>query len=150
MTAQRPMLPGVLAELQRRGHGGAAVRLVMEWGGTKRQLPKVVTPGCAVAQVMGFDAARLLQELVGAGEFYDVPSPASLEPTLKGEILRHEGGTRETARALRCTERHVRKVRNAGLDAMRRRGRRRAADERQIDLIDLAAGRPKTVAEPAE
>lgn len=150
MSQQRPMLPGVLAELQRRGHGGAAVRLVLEWGGTKRQLPKVVTPACAVAQVMGFAAACLLHELVGAGEFYDVPSPAALEPSLKGEILRHDGGTRETARALRCTERHVRKVRNAGLDIMPRRGRRRPVDERQIDLVDYAAGVPKTVPEPAD
>jgi len=149
---RRPMLPGVLAELQRRGQGGGAVRLVMEWGGTKRQLPKVVTPASAIAQVMGFAAARLLRELIDGADFYDVPSPASLDPSsLKGDILRHEGGVREAARALRCTERYVRKVRNAGvMNAAARRARRRAVDERQLDLVDFAAAGLKTADEPAE
>lgn len=136
------MLPGHLGELARRGHGAAALKLIHAWGGTKRRIPKVPRPGQPIVAIMGLAAARELADLCGALD-YDIPSKACLSTSVKAQILRADGGTREIAEAHGCTERYVRMIRSdptAALAAPRRR--RRIADERQTDIEAWLAGPP--------
>lgn len=131
MVAKIPPLSGQLGELARRGHGGAAVRLILDWGGRKKYIPKHPTPDCPLVSVIGMDAARVLAELVG-GEHYDIPPRSVLSgESLKQQILRAEGTTSEIAGRLGTTERHVRRVLRAG-----DRRRRRPVDIRQISMFD--------------
>ncbi|GEM_PF-6878250 len=140
-----PRLSGPLGELQRRGHGGAAVRLVLTLGGTKRYVPFVARHGQKLVEIMGLAAAQALgdiarEEATGAGEYrgegktLDLPSRTTLEPTLKGEIFRHGGTDRQVALDLGCTERYVRLLRQS---AGKVKKKSRPKDERQIDWIDL-------------
>lgn len=146
MSAKVPRLSGPLGELQRRGYGGAAVRLVMEWGGGKRYVPFVAKPGQKLVGIMGLAAAQALGDITreqatgagdfrGEGKYLDLPSRSTLEPTLKGEILRHGGTDRQVAQDLGCTERYVRLLRqSAGKGRMKKS---RPKDDRQADWIDL-------------
>lgn len=128
-------LPGVAGELARRGFGGEAVRLMLEWGGTKRTIPQNPVPGSPLVGVVGMDAALVLAALYGNTQV-DIPSKGTLEETLKAGILRRAGngdGTRAIAMALGCTERYVRAVlRRSGTPP---RPDPRGRDSRQLDLI---------------
>lgn len=112
MTEGAPVLPGILGELQRGGFMGAALTLAREWGGTRRRIPKRPAPGMALVDLIGLDAASLLASLYGDEEI-DIPLGAQ-PGRKKAAILRHTGTAREVARAVNTTERHVRRVRNAG------------------------------------
>lgn len=152
MSATKPpRLPGPLGQLQLRGYGGAAVRLVLEWGGQQRYIPFEPRRDSAVVAVIGLQAARVLCQIVreddartrparkgdrGArGKTIDIPSRKTLEQTDAAAILRHEGGTRETAKAVGCTETYVRRIRNGDSAPLQKRGKPK--DERQADLVDL-------------
>lgn len=147
MSASKPpVLTGPLAELQRRGHGGAAVRLVLEWGGTARYIPFEPGAKSPLVGVIGMAAARVLCDIVSrdagrkrrgqaSGVYIDIPSRKALEDTDKGAILRHEGGTRETAQAIGCSERYVREVRNGGQGRGGRPSKARPRDGRQTSLF---------------
>ncbi len=129
-------LPGILGDLARRGHGGAALILADRWGGTKRYLSD--KPGSALVDLIGGRAAAILVQIISdgtasAGRPYDIPRAAVLE-ALKPKILVYPGTTRETAVALGVTERYVRMVRNAGASTVP--GRRRVVDARQISFLD--------------
>lgn len=102
-------LPGLLGALQRAGHGGAALRLALEWGGTKRYIAARPAETGALVAIVGLAAARFLAAHFG-NTHQDIPRAVGLG-RVKREIHSHEGGTRATARALGCTERYVRKVR---------------------------------------
>lgn len=131
MSTTIPPLSGHLGELVRRGHGGAAVRLVLEWGGEKRYIPQTPAPGSALVGVVGMGAALVLAELAG-GEYYDIPPRAVLAgDSLKQQILRADGSTREVAQRLGTTERHVRRVRKDGGYK-----RRRPVDSRQLMMFE--------------
>ncbi|MBF0095444.1 MAG: hypothetical protein HQL34_12995 [Alphaproteobacteria bacterium] len=121
-------LPGILGELARRGHGGAALILAEAWGGTKHYISDL--PGSALVRLIGAAAASVVAEKL-RGEQHDIPNAKGLD-SLKGRILEHPGTTRETAVALGCHERYVRYVRNAGAPAPKRT---RPADERQLSLL---------------
>lgn len=121
-------LPGHLGELVRRGHTGAALRLIQEWGGRAVYIPENPSPDSPIAQIAGLAAAKVLAEL-GGGVNYDIPSKAWLKgDSLKDEILRSDGSTREVAERLECTERHVRGVRSGQ--------RIKPADDRQKSMFD--------------
>jgi len=124
-------LPGILGELARRGHGGAALVLAHRWGGTKRYIS--ARPGSALVDLIGAKAAAIVAVLCGGGD-HDIPRAAVLDE-LKTKILTHPGTTRETAIALGCHERYVRMVRNSGggIPAPRQR----PVDTRQLSLLDL-------------
>ena len=131
MMAKIPPLSGHLGELVRRGHGGAAVRLVLEWGGQKRYIPKVPATDSALVAVVGVAAAQVLADLAG-GEYYDIPPRTVLKgDSLKQQILRADGSTREVAQGLGTTERHVRRVRKDGGCK-----RRKAVDSRQLWMFE--------------
>lgn len=139
-------LPGHLGEMARRGHGGAALKLLQEWGGTKRYIPAHPRPGSPLVEIVGMEAAQVLADLCGSTD-YDIPSRAwlgGLGATQKAAILRAEGGTREVAEALGCSERYVRMVRDDTdtQPAFGTRRRRRPTDERQIDILDWLTGAP--------
>jgi len=123
-------LPGILGELARRGHGGAALILADRWGGTKRYMSD--KPGSVLVDLIGVRAAKVVAELCGGG-YHDVPRAAVLDH-LKAKILAYQGTTRETAIALGCHERYVRMVRSgtAGTEAGRRQ---RPVDGRQLSLL---------------
>ncbi|MBI3445619.1 MAG: hypothetical protein HY055_09725 [Magnetospirillum sp.] len=123
-------LPGILGELARRGHGGAALILADRWGGTKRYISD--KPGSALVELIGMGAAVIVAEICGGGH-HDIPRAASLDH-LKAKILSHPGTTRETAIALGCHERYVRMVRASGASAPSGR-RSRPVDQRQLNLL---------------
>lgn len=120
----RVILPGLLGEMQRAGHGGAALALARAWGGTKRYIPSDPRPGQALVEIVGMPAARWLAEHHG-NQHKDIPRAAGLG-NKKRAIAQFQGGTREAALTLGCTERYVRMVRNG----------RRERDERQLQLLD--------------
>lgn len=122
-------LPGILGELARRGHGGAALVLAEAWGGTKRYISD--KPGSALVTLIGSAAAAVVAEKL-RGEHHDIPNAAGMD-SLKEKILAHPGTTRETAMALGCHERYVRHVRNSGVAPVPKRGR--PADDRQLSLL---------------
>lgn len=133
MSTKIPPLSGHLGELVRRGFGGAAVRLVLEWGGSKRYVPHNPQPGSALVEIVGLSAALALSELAG-GDYYDVPPRTILDgETLKQQILKEGGSTREVAVKLGTTERHVRRVRR---DGECKSSRRKPVDERQCSLFE--------------
>ncbi len=100
-------LPGLLGELVRRGYPEAALILAGEWGGQKRYIPN--KPGNLLAELIGLEAAAVAAALFG-GRDHDIPTGNGLND-LKSRILAHPGTTRETAKAVGCTERYVRMVR---------------------------------------
>jgi hypothetical protein len=145
MTDDRSLsarLPGPLGELARCGHGGAALRLVREWGGTKRSVPGRLREPSPLVELIGAEAAAALIDICGPCRL-DIPSRACLEDTLKAKVLLAEGTTREIAVATGATERYVRMTRNAGMPATWTRPRRaKPKDERQTDLVDWLSGTP--------
>jgi hypothetical protein len=133
MSAKIPPLSGYLGELVRRGHGGAAVRLILEWGGAKRYIPKEPQTGSPLVDIVGMAAATVLAELTG-GDYYDIPPRVVLDgESLKQQILKEDGTTREVAQKLGTTERHVRRVRKDG-DCKPSHGR--SMDSRQLVMFD--------------
>lgn len=102
--------PGILGELVRRNHAVAAEQLARAWGGTKRPIPSQAE-GTVLAELIGIAAARVVVEVAG-NRSIDIPL---IHRYHKSAILISyaHAGTRETAQALGCTERHVRKVRAA-------------------------------------
>jgi hypothetical protein len=133
MSTKVPALPGHFGELVRRGFGGAAIRLIMEWGGTKRFIPRDPRPDSPIVQIIGMAASRVLGELIGSTH-YDIPSKKWLRgDALKQEILREDGTTREVAVKLGCTERHVRGVRR---DGGKKHQPRRPVDNSQFGMFD--------------
>lgn len=132
MSTTIPPLSGHLGELVRRGHGGAAVRLIMEWGGTRHYIPATPTPDSPLVGVIGMAAAKSLAELCGGG-YYDVPPRLVLAgESLKSQILREPGTALEIAVKLGTTQCYVRRV--LGSAETRRRSRRH--DIRQMDMFD--------------
>ncbi len=107
-------LPGLLGVLARAGHGGAALRLLAEWGGTSRYIPAHPGPDSPLVALIGVDAAQVLAAVAGGGN-YDVPM-ATYRHARKGVIARAAGSTREVARRFGVTERWVRKVRQGSTD----------------------------------
>lgn len=112
---ERSPLPGLLGVLARAGHLGAALTLAREWGGTRRRIPKRPAPGMALVDLIGLEPARLLAGLHGDEEV-DIPMGV-VTGAKKSAILRQSGTAREVALAVGTTERHVRRVRNAGRTA---------------------------------
>ena len=102
--------PGILGDLVRRNHLVAAERLARAWGGTKRSIP-CAAEGTVLAELIGLEAARVVVEVAG-NRSIDIPL---IHRYHKSAILLTYANTRtrETAQALGCTERHVRKVRQA-------------------------------------
>ncbi|MBN2752596.1 MAG: hypothetical protein JXQ84_07795 [Rhodospirillaceae bacterium] len=131
LSADTRYLPGLLGELARAGFGGKALLLAYHWGGTKRYIPATPCEHHALVQLIGLNAARVLADQWGGGH-HDIPRAAVLDD-LKRKILSHPGTTRETAIALRCTERWVREVR-AGSDPAARATK--PIDPRQISMFD--------------
>lgn len=101
-------LPAMLAEVARAAGIEIAIRLLEEWGGTKRYIPAQPIPTSDIVQVIGMRGALALAERWG-GAHHDIPRPALSSKKLK--ILRHTGTAREAARDCQCTERWVRMVR---------------------------------------
>jgi len=133
MSTKVPPLSGHLGELVRRGHGGAAVRLILEWGGSKRYIPEEPQPNSPLVAVVGMAAANVLAELFG-GNYYDIPPRMVLDgESLKQQILKEDGTTREVAQKLGTTERHVRRVRRDGGCEPRSK---RPVDIRQLVMFD--------------
>lgn len=126
MTGESPSslrhLPGMLGCLARYGHGGAALRLVAAWGGTKQRIPEHPRPDSQLAKLIGLDAALILAEHYPG--WHDVPTTAGLR-SLKQCILRRPESTRETALALKTSESYVRRVRR---DAEWKKEERREPD----------------------
>ena len=119
-------LPGCLGELVRRGHPKAALILLAERGGATVYVPKTPKPGQPLVELIGLDAAMVLAELRPGGDHVEVPL-ATNRYALKQRILAAVPlGTREIARLLGTTERHVRRVR-----ALTR------PDPNQLSLLDL-------------
>jgi hypothetical protein len=102
----------------------AALKLVASYGGTRLYVAKSPRENSALARAVGWPAARRLARAYGGDEL-DVPRAEALR-SKKRAILAASGSGREVARAVGTTERHVRRVRNAG-------GRDR--DERQHEFI---------------
>ncbi len=139
-------LTGPLSELARRGHGGAALILVREWGGTKRSIPARLRDNSPLVALIGIPATVALIDICrGVSRHLDIPSRSCLEDNLKAVVLRATGTTREIAIATGATERYVRMVRNVGGDAepWRRPRKAKPSDDRQTDLVQwLESGIP--------
>jgi hypothetical protein len=134
---------GPLGQLARQGHGGAVQLLIHHWGGTKRYVAEVPPADGPLVGLIGRAAAAALAAIVSDMDIarqIDIPSPHALEAALKLAILAHPGTTREAAQALGCTERYVRMVRAAGMEAAERSARRaKPVDLRQITIFDHLA-----------
>ncbi|BAE50559.1 hypothetical protein [Paramagnetospirillum magneticum] len=114
-------LPGLLGELARRGHGGEALKLAAAWGGTKRYIPANPNPDNEICKVISLEAALVLAEQYG-GKDNDIPRAAGLG-SVKAALRRLDpGGTTDAARAVGCTARYVRMVRNGSKDKDGRQG----------------------------
>lgn len=117
-------LPGLLGELARRGHGGEALKLAAAWGGTKRYIPARPNPDSEICKVISLEAALVLAETYG-GKDNDIPRAAGLG-SVKAALRRFDpggtGGTTDAARAVGCTARYVRMVRNGAKDKDDRQG----------------------------
>lgn len=79
-----------------------------------RYIPKHPTETSPLVDLVGLDSARQIADAVlpgkgGAGEYFYIPRPP--RDLKKLAILRHSGTTRETARAVGCSEKYVRQVR---------------------------------------
>lgn len=108
-------LPGLLGELARRGHGGEALKLAAAWGGTKRYIPSNPTADSEICKIISLEAARVLAETHG-GKDNDIPRAAGLG-NVKAALRRLDAvGTTDAARAVGCTARYVRMVRNGSRD----------------------------------
>lgn len=105
-------LPGILGELQRRGLGGEALKLAQAWGGTKRYIPAKVTADSEICRIISPEAAQVLAEAFG-GRHHDIPLAAGVgdKKAALRRIAAEEGST-AAARAVGCTARYVRMVRN--------------------------------------
>lgn len=105
-------LPGMLGELARRGFGGEALKLANAWGGTKRYIPKAPTADSEICKIISLEAALVLAEAYG-NRHHDIPMAAGVGN--KKAALRRvatEAGNTAAARAVGCTARYVRMVRN--------------------------------------
>lgn len=118
-------LPGMLGELARRGFGGEALKLAAAWGGTKRYIPGKPTEGSEICKIICLPAALVLAEAYG-DHHHDIPRAAGLG-NVKAALRRVDAhGTTDAARAVGCTARYVRMVRNSS----------KSKDPRQRDLLD--------------
>jgi hypothetical protein len=118
-------LPGILGELSRRGHGGEALKLAAAWGGTKRYIPARPTADSEICKVISLEAALVLAEAYG-NRHHDIPLAAGVG-NKKAALRRvvEESGNTAAARAVGCTARYVRMVRNGS----------RQKDPRQDELL---------------
>lgn len=104
-------LPGMLGELERRGFGGEALKLAAAWGGTKRYIPARPTADSEICKVISLEAALVLAETHG-NRHNDIPLAAGLG-SKKAALRRVEAaGNTDAARAVGCSARYVRMVRN--------------------------------------
>ncbi|MGE4526811.1 MAG: hypothetical protein AB7D00_00465 [Rhodospirillaceae bacterium] len=105
-------LPGMLGELDRRGLRADALQLAAAWGGTKRYIPAHPTPENEICKVISLEAALVLAETYG-NRHHDIPLAAGLG-SKKAALRRVEAlDPTDAARAVGCSARYVRMVRNA-------------------------------------
>ncbi len=118
-------LPGMLGELAHRGFGGEALALAAAWGGAKHYIPAQPDADCEICKVISVAAARVLAEQYG-GRPHDIPRAAGVG-SIKAALRRTDlAGNTDAARAVGCTARYVRMVRNGS----------KPRDKRQYDLLD--------------
>jgi len=108
-------LMGVLRQLADAGHEAAVPKLVAARGGTRLYIPSTPAEGDELVRLIGMPAARALADLRG-NEEVDIPLGIGIGAK-KAAISRmaHRPAS-EIARTVGTTERHVRRVRNAGND----------------------------------
>ncbi|SBW09214.1 conserved hypothetical protein [uncultured Alphaproteobacteria bacterium] len=108
-------LPGMLGELERRGLRADALKLAAAWGGTKRYIPARPTSESEICKVISLEAAMALADAYGNGH-HDIPLAAGLGS--KKAALRRvlATGSTDAARAVGCSARYVRMVRNGSKD----------------------------------
>lgn len=118
-------LPGMLGELARRGFGGEALKLAAAWGGHKHYIPKAPNADSEICKIISLEAAMVLAEGYG-NRHHDIPQAAGIGD--KKAALRRvpqDASTAAAARAVGCTARYVRMVRNGS----------KPKDPRQGDLL---------------
>lgn len=105
-------LPGMLGDLARHGYGGEALKLAAAWGGAKHYIPAQPDERSEICTVISLEAAKVLAECGYGGRPHDIPRAAGLG-NVKAALRRIEAaGTTDAARAVGCTARYVRMVRN--------------------------------------
>ena len=110
-------LPKILQEFADASEFAAVEKLVENWGGTGIYIPKRLHDKHRLVRVLGWDAAQILCDLY-AGEEIDIPLRSTLPLTKKALIVNlatnKNLSNREIAVKVGTTERHVRRVLNAG------------------------------------
>lgn len=106
-------LMGVLRQLADAGHEAAVPKLVAARGGLRLYIPSAPAEGDELVRLIGLPAACALAALRG-NEEVDIPLGIGIGAK-KAAIARiaHRPAA-EIARTVGTTERHVRRVRNAG------------------------------------
>ncbi|SBW01022.1 conserved hypothetical protein [uncultured Alphaproteobacteria bacterium] len=110
-TPDISLFPGILRTLATAGFVDEAIKLAATWGGTKRFIPYKPTPESEISKIIGVKAAQVLAVNYGTSH-HDIPLLAGLGR--KKLALKWLGGLEVTdaARAVGCTARYVRMVRN--------------------------------------
>lgn len=105
------LFPGMLGLLARAGHADEAIKLAAAWGGSKRYIPDAPTPTSNITMVIGLKGALVLAESYG-GQPHDIPLLSGLGGKKRALRQLDHLDTTEAARAVGCTARYVRMVRN--------------------------------------
>lgn len=115
-------LPGILYDIAQSTDRDCAYILAQKWGGLNLYIPKPqsLTPRHRLVRALGMEAAVKLCTLYQC-EYIDIPLGPALPPHKKSiilELAENRGlSHRAIARKAKTSERHVRRVLNAGKDS---------------------------------
>lgn len=93
------------------------VTLAAARGGTTMCVPETITPGCALARIVGVEAARALRDFFGSQEALYVPRGAAgsnsrrIDYGLVAELSARGWSARRIARRVGCSVRQVANIR---------------------------------------
>jgi len=105
------LFPGMLGLLARAGMAAEAEKLAAAWGGTKRYIPAKPTASSGICKVISLEAALVLAKVYG-NRHHDIPLlSGGGGKKLALQRVNHLG-TAAAARAVGCSARYVRMVRN--------------------------------------
>lgn len=106
------LFPGMLGMLAHAGFIDDAVKLAATWGGTSHYIPSKPTENCEICKVISLKAALMLAEYYSGP--HDIPLLAGLGKKKLALLSVNHLAPTDAARAVGCTARYVRKVRNKG------------------------------------
>lgn len=105
------LFPGMLGMLARAGFVGEAMKLAATWGGAKHYIPAKPNNFSRISKVIGIQAAELLAVHYGGGS-HDIPMLSNMGKKKFALKRLDHLTTTDAARAIGCSARYVRMVRN--------------------------------------